>query len=170
VPPRIPDAKRAEILADINAGTKGRNQIARDHDVSVSTVTKIAAEEGATTAFDRSQTKNATAAAVADSRAVRAATARRMLAKANELLDQMDQPHVVFNIGGKDNTYTEHLMDRPPTADLRNLMTCAAIALDKHLAIEKHDGDQGAEAAKSMLGDLAAGLRAVYDASGLAGQ
>lgn len=160
--PRIPDRKRQAIADDIRAG-KPRNQVARDHDVSAGTVTNIARESGLTEAFDRSATKNATAALVADNKALRAITSRRMLVKANELLDQMDQPHIVFNIGGKDNVYTEHLMDRPPTTDLRNLMTSAAVAIDKHAVLEKLDSDSGADAARSMLGALAEGLQAAAD-------
>lgn len=143
---------------DIVAGAKGRNQIAREHDVSVGTVTKIAKESGATDAFDRSQTKNATEAVIADSRALRASTARRLIVKANDLLDQMDQPHIVFNIGGKDNIYTEQLMAKPPTGDLRNLMVTAATAIDKHIVLDRHDAtDPGAMG--SLLGTLLEGLQ-----------
>lgn len=159
MPRPLPDRKRAAILADIEAGQKSRNQIARDHGVSVSTVTKLAPPGS----FDRSQTKNATAAAVADNRRIRAQISRRLLTKANELLNQMDQPHIVFNIGGKDNVYTEHLMDRPPTTDLRNLMTSAAVAIDKHAVLEKLDSDTGADQARSMLGALAEGLAVAAD-------
>jgi hypothetical protein len=147
VPPRLPDDKRAAIQADIEASQKSRNQIARDHDVSVGTVTNIAKAAGLTTAFDRSQTKTATEAKKADNAALRASTSRRLLEKANELLDQMDQPHVAFHFGGKDNTYNEKQLDRPPVADLRNLMTAAAVAVDKHLVIEKHDNSGESHAA-----------------------
>lgn len=150
---RIPDDKRNAIADDIRAG-KPRNQIARDHDISAGTVTNIAREIGLTSAFDRSATKNATAAAVADNRAWRALTSRRFLKKANDLLDQMDQPHIVFNIGGKDNVYTEHLMDRPPTADLRNLIVSAATAFDKHLAQDRHDAGGDVSEVESLLDSL----------------
>ena len=97
-----------------------------------------------------------------DNKALRVSTARRMLIKANELLDQMDQPHIVFNIGGKDNIYTEQLMDRPPTVDLRNLMITAATALDKHLVLEKHDAGAGTDAdhAVSAIGQIGEALTA----------
>lgn len=161
MPAPIPATKRAAILAEVRAGAKGRNQIARDHGVSVGSVTKIAKDADLPEAFDRSLTKNATKAAVADNRAIRAATARRLLLKANDLLDQMDQPYTVFNIGGKDNTYAEHKMNRPPTADLRNLMVTAATALDKHLALDRHDTSDPGEMA-SLLGTLLGGLQAKH--------
>ena len=147
MPRPIPDDVRQAVIDDIRAGEKSRNQIARDHDVSVGTVTNIARRAGLTAAFDRSATKNATEAAKADNAALRASTSRRLLIKANELLDQMDQPHTAFNFGGKDNTYNEKQLSRPPVSDLRNLMTAAAVAVDKHLVIEKHDNSGESHAA-----------------------
>lgn len=165
MPPRIPDDKRAAILTDTRAGTKSRAQIARDHDVSPQTVGNLAKAANITDAFSRLQTKNATEAAVVDSRARRAMIAARMLTKAVELLDQMDQPHIVFNIGGKDNIYTEHTMSRPPTADLRNLMVTAATAVDKHLALDRHDSTDPGEMA-SLLGTLFGGLQTKHGDGG----
>jgi len=159
MPKPLSARKRNAILADIEAGTKARNQIARDHGVSPSTVTKIARDAAIEDAFDRSKLKDALQAKAADDKACRLATSRRFLAKANELLDQMDQPHVVFNIGGKDNIYTEHLMDRPPTGDLRNLMVSAATAFDKHMAQQRHDSDdqQGLNAVDTWLRGMLGG-------------
>lgn len=137
--PRIPDDVRAAILDDIKAGQKSRNQIARDHHVGVGSVTNIAKHAGLTDAFDRSSTKNATEAARLDNAALRATTSRRLLEEANRFLDDLHRPHVAFNFGGKDNSYNEREMPEPPIADKRNLMTAAAIAIDKHLAVEKHD-------------------------------
>lgn len=161
MPPRIPDDKRAAILADIQSGALGARRIADKHGVAPSTITKIAKESGVQDAFERSQTKNATEAAALDNKALRVRTARRFLDKANELLDQMDQPHLVFNFGGKDNTYEEHTLQKPPTGDLKNLMVSAATAIDKHLVLERHDAsDPGAAA--SLLGTLLAGLQAKH--------
>lgn len=157
MPTRLPDDKRDAIIADIHNG-HGRNAIARAHAVSPSTVTAIAREAGIDDAFDRAATKKATQATLDDNKARRAALARRMLDKANDLLDQMDQPHLVFNIGGKDNVYTEHTMPSPPTGDLRNLMVAAATAIDKHLVLERHDSDtQGLSAVDAWLRDVLGG-------------
>lgn len=145
--PRIPDDKRAAIEADIRAGQKSRNQIARDHDVSVGSVTNIAKGLGLTTAFDRSATKNATKAAQLDAKARRAVLQHRFLDRAERALDDMERAHLVFNFGGKENTYAEHLLDRPPTGDQRNLMIIAATGLDKSIAIDRHDADTMANAA-----------------------
>jgi hypothetical protein len=65
VPRPLSEPKRQAILADIEAGQKSRNQIARDHKVSVSSVTKLAP----TDAFDRSKMKKALAARQIDHKA-----------------------------------------------------------------------------------------------------
>lgn len=142
MPKPIPAAKRAAVLRDIKAGGP-RNLIARAHGVSPGTVTGIAKAEGLTGAFDRSQTKSATEAAVADNKARRAATSRRFLDKCNDLMDRMDRPHLAFAFGGKDNTYNEHQLPEPPVDALRSLMTAAAVAFDKHLAADRHDAEDG---------------------------
>lgn len=147
--PPIDPAVRDAIIADFGTD-KARNAIARDHGVSPSTVTKVAQEVGHE--FDRAATKHATQAAVVDNKARRAEISRKFLEKADKLLDQMDQPHLVFNFGGKDNDYNERTLDKPPTADLRNLMTSAAIAFDKHMAADRHDNDdQGLAAVDAWL-------------------
>jgi transposase-like protein len=156
VPAPTPPDVREAVLRDIERGGSSTRQIGARHGVSDATVRKIAKEAGLT--FSREQTKNATEAKVADNKARRAEIARKFLDKADALLDQMDQPHVAFNFGGRDNTYNEKLMDRPPIADIRNLMTSAAIAFDKHLAADRHDSDDQGLAAvdawiRDMLGD-----------------
>ncbi|WP_052720211.1 hypothetical protein [Actinoplanes rectilineatus] len=158
MPPRIPDDVRAAILDDIRSGVLGNRKIATKHGVSSGTVTNIARQAGVSDAFERTHTKKATEAAALDNKALRVKTARRFLNKANELLDQMDQPHLVFNFGGKDNTYEEHLLQRPPTGDLKNLLVSAATAIDKHLVLERHDVSDPATAG-SLLSALLAGLQ-----------
>jgi len=97
--------------------------------------------------WDRSKTKAATDARVADNKARRAALESTLLVKADQLIAQIDAPHVVFNFGGKDNTYEEHLLKKPPTSDIRNLMQSAGIAIDRSLKLADHDGTGGDNAA-----------------------
>jgi len=156
VPPPLDPAKRAAIAEDIRAG-KARNAIARERGVSPATVSNIARENNLT--FDRTLTETATRAKQIDNKARRAALAERLLDKATDLLDLMDEPYLVYAFGGKDNDYNEHLRDRPPATDLRNLMTSAAVAIDKHAVLEKLDTDSGAAGARSMLGELGAALQ-----------
>jgi transposase-like protein len=160
MPKPIPDDVRAAILEDIRAGEMGCRAIARDHDVDPATVSKIAKDAGIADAFQRGQTENATIARQADNAALRASTSRRFLDEANKLLDDLHQPCTVFNFGGKDNTYEEHELPEPPSAEKRNLIVAAATAFDKHLAADRHDGNTGGDvtAARSLLGDLGRAL------------
>ncbi|MET7333289.1 winged helix-turn-helix domain-containing protein [Nonomuraea sp. NPDC005650] len=148
--PTISDQKRAEILDDIRAGEKSARQIARDHGVAQSTVSKLAKDAGIANAFDRSKTKNATEAARADNAALRASTSRRFLEECNRFLDDLHRPHTAWNFGGKDNTYNEKTFDEPPTGDKRNLIVAAATAIDKHLAVERHDNSGESQAAVDL--------------------
>lgn len=139
MPPRLPDTTRDAILGEIRAGELSCRAIAKKHGVSAATVSSIGKTVDG--AFERTQTKNATAAVVADNAAVRAATSRRFLDKANWFMDLMDQPYTVFAFGGKDNVYREHTLQRPPIPELRNLMVSAATAFDKHLRADQYDAD-----------------------------
>jgi hypothetical protein len=159
--PRIDPAKRAAIEADIRARRKGRNEIARDHGVSVGSVTRIAQQiqdNQEPPAFDRSSTKRATEAKIADDMVKRQRVSRAFLDRAEQLLGELDRPYLVFNFGGKDNTYNEHQLEKPPVEVIRNLITSAAVAFDKHLAQDRHDSERGDEA-RSLLADLVSGLR-----------
>ena len=64
--------------------------------------------------WDRSKTKAATDARVADNKARRAALESTLLAKADQLIAQIDAPHVVFNFGGKDNTFEKRTWTAHP--------------------------------------------------------
>lgn len=158
------------ILADIRAAASGApdqsiRRIADRYNVSTRKVRTIARDNELGHAWSNraDHTAAATAARVADMRQRRLDFADRLLEEAEGLVDQIHQPHIVFNIGGKDNTYTEHLLDRPPTSDIRNLMQSAAIAFDRHLAALKHDTFDGSEASTSLVGQLAAGFTAAYE-------
>jgi hypothetical protein len=140
VPKPLDAAVRAAILTDIRAGTLSRNAIARKHGVAQSTVTKLAKDTGDTTAFDRSQTKKATAAAVADNASERAAQSAQMLRLTRVAMDR--------------------LAATLPSASPMVAVTAFGILADKHLAFEAHDAvGTGTEDVRSMLGDLAEGIR-----------
>jgi hypothetical protein len=143
MPARIPTDTRAAILADIRAGRKSRARIARDHDVAPSTVAQIAKYAGLTNPFARTQTKNATEAAQADNTARRVALTTRLLHLGEQAITQAEAG----------------LAD----ASALQAATIAGIAVDKHLALVRHDADPGLDTAKSMLVALAAGLGVAYE-------
>jgi transposase-like protein len=152
--PVSPD-ERARV-AELHGQGWSRNAIARDLDRSLSVVTKIARSQDLS--FDREQTKAATAARQTDLKALRTATMERLLTIANEQLDRIGEEALVYAFGGKDNDYSEHKLDRPPPGDVRNLMTAAAIAIDKHVVLDRHDTDSGAAEAIGVLGKFMSGL------------
>lgn len=114
---------KAEKIADDVARLAGtgmsRNRIAEQLGVAAGTVTKAARLRGVE--FDRAQTIAATEAVVHDARASRASLASRMVAAAHAGLDAFHQALAAGN-----------------STDARNWMTAAAIASDKHLALDLH--------------------------------
>ncbi|SOD72732.1 paired box domain-containing protein [Jatrophihabitans sp. GAS493] len=153
-PPLTP-AEKKRIVDLAKAGTT-RNDIARQLGVSTGTVSKVAA--AANVSFNRDATAAATHARKVDNAARRAAIIATLYTRAEEFLEQMTMPHLAFAFGGKDNVYAEHLLERPPTSDIRNLMSSAGTALTKAIDLEKVDASQGTEDVKSMLADLGRAL------------
>lgn len=157
MPPPLPAKKRAAILADIQAGAKSRNQIARDHGVSASTVTNIANDSGMANAFDRTQTENATRARAVDVKALREQLKLDLLDDAQRLRRRAWEPYqvVVSTPQGADVVTIE----QPPLSEVRSAYTAVGIAIDKSLVLEKHDSTGGDTGAASMLDALAEGIR-----------
>lgn len=160
MPPRIPDDKRAAILVDIEAGTKGRNQIARDHGVSVGTVTNIAnTAAGGQTNFDRSATEKGTRAAAADNRARRARIASELLDDVERLRKRAWDPYTYYERGQMGPELVT--LDQPPLKEAKEAYVSIGICLQRHAELEKFDLDRGDEGARSMLGDLAEAIKQV---------
>ncbi len=167
MPPKLSDDKRAAILADIQAGTKGRNQIARDHGVALSTVTKIAKDAGSTDAFDRSQTAKGTRAVQEDNRARRARIASELLDDIAAFRERAWSPYTYYERGSDGPELVT--LDRPPLKEAKEAYVAIGISLQRHMELEKFDAGTGDEGARSMLGDLAEALEQVARGTG-AGQ
>lgn len=130
--PRISDETRAAIIDDVKAG-KARNEIARDRDVSAGSVTNIAHAAGLS--FDRSATRNATSASVADSASRRAALAERLIVLAELSMEQT--------------------IRELRKASSRDAATVMGIAIDKHRALIDMDRDpEGLTAVDAWLRSL----------------
>jgi hypothetical protein len=151
-------------VRELHAQGLGRNAIAREIGRAQRTVSVIAAELGLT--FDTSMTEDATRARIAQLAALRADTALDLHLDALKLTQQMWEPAVVFNFGGKENTFNSRQVDEPPAVDKKALMSAAGIALEKSLKLVPPADDSGAEDARSMLGQLMRGLKAAYDEAG----
>jgi transposase-like protein len=162
MPKPLPARKRAAILRDIKTARdngKSAGQIARDHGVARSTVTKIAADTGNSDAFERTQTAKAARAKQADNKSKRTQLQADLLDDAQALRKRAWSPYQVV-VGSAEGAEIVEL-DLPPLPDVRAAYTSIGIIVDKDRAYEKDkaDGD-GAENAKSMLGRLFTGLAA----------
>ena len=92
----------------------------------------------------------------------RVALAEDLQADAERLTEQMWQPAVIYNFGGKDNDYNWEQVPEPPADAKKNLMASAGMAIDRSLKLCPPTDDGGAEAARSMVGQLMSGIAAVY--------
>lgn len=157
MPKPLSTRKRNAILADIKAGAKARNQIARDHGVSPGSVTGIAKAAGIESAFDRSKTKDATHAREADCKALRAQLKLDLLKDAQRLRERIWGSYkVVVSIPLGAEVVT---LDEVPLTEMRSGYTALGIAVDKSLRLEQHDADGGDGASavdewlRGMLGE-----------------
>lgn len=142
---------RARAIELIRGGM-ARNAVARELRIAPSTVTKIAQDENLT--FDRGPTAAAVAARQLDMKARRLELIEELMSKAADHLVAIDQPFLAFSFGGKDNTYEEHTLDRPPTGDLLNLHRATSIALKDARDLIRDDDDEGVGEAESLLMNL----------------
>lgn len=148
----VEEPTRARAIELIESGMP-RNAIARELSIAPSSVSGIARDAGLS--FDRAnQTASATAARVHDLKVRRLELIDELMAKAVDHLVAIDQPFLAFNIGGKDNTYTDHELDRAPTGDILNLHRSASLALKDARELIHDDDDEGVAEAESLLMNL----------------
>lgn len=151
------DPQRAQELADAGMSCRG---IAKELGCAPSTVSRWAERAGVV--FDRAQTAAAVKAHTVDLAAGRIRLAEKMLAASEAMLDDIDGEYLVYNFGGKDNDYNEHLLDTAPVEVKRNIITTAGITFDKLTRIVEKS-DTGLEQAVGVLDTLAEGFRAAAD-------
>ena len=145
----VTDAERQRII-ELHAAGKSRNDIAAEIGRAPSVVSRTAAQLGLS--FDRSATKAATAAKVADAKSRRAALLLNLLSDAERLREQIWSPHEYVDHGGKDFDEARWTQHEPTAADKLKLMQAAGIAVDKSLRLEQHDADaQGLAAVDAWL-------------------
>ncbi|WP_341935327.1 helix-turn-helix domain-containing protein [Microbacterium sp. LWO14-1.2] len=149
--------ERAKALFDQGMS---RNAIARELDLDPATITRWAKRAGVE--FDRSETEAATKAHTIDLAAGRIRLAEKMLAASEDMLDRIDDEYVVYNFGGKDNTFEQRTLDSAPVEVRRNVITTAGITFDKLTRIVERS-DTGLEQAVGVLDTLAEGFRAAAD-------
>ncbi|WP_151480635.1 hypothetical protein [Streptomyces albicerus] len=153
-----------ERVRELHALRMGRNEIAREIGRAQRTVSVIAQELGLV--FDTTMTEDATRARVAQLAEKRAILADALTDDALKLTEQVWAPALIYNFGGKDNTYEYREVDEPPAIDKKALMTAAGIAVEKSLKLVPPTDDAGADDARSMLGQLMRGLKSAYEEAG----
>jgi hypothetical protein len=152
--PVSPD-ERARV-AELHAKGWARNAIARDLDRSLSVVTGIARAQNLS--FDREQTKAATAAKVADVKALRAQLSLDLLADAQRLRERAWSEYSYY-----EKTPTKPIrvtLDLPPLSEARNAFVSIAVCVDKHAVLTNLDTDNGSAEAVGVLGRFMDGLNA----------
>src|SRR5512146_2047859 len=136
MPAPLPDATR-QLVVDLLPTGKSCRQIAREAGVSPDTVSRIAKKEGH--AFGRANIRRAQEARLAYGAEWRADFARKLAADLEAMRQQLSMRHLVFNFGGRDNTYEEHELSEPPTTAKRDLMNCITSGIRALLDIDRHD-------------------------------
>jgi hypothetical protein len=160
---RLTNEQREAVIADLRAtaGTPegAYRRVAARCELSIASVAKIAQECGFTPAnSDRERTRTATRAKVVDNAARRTEIAAKLLDVADEAIEDMSRQALVYNFGGRDNTYAERMLSRPDFRGRRDLALIAKTALDSHKMLDQYDSDASQAAAvdawlKSMIGD-----------------
>lgn len=151
LPNQTPPAKITEIQRLAKEGLT-LSKIAKETGVSRNTCKKYAEVVGVDFGANRNPglevaVKNRTL----DLKARRQELAIRLLDETDQLLDSLHQKHLAFSFGGKDNDYNEQEIDAPPAADKKHIVSAASLLMQKHLEYIKHDSDNGASEAVSII-------------------
>ncbi len=141
-------------------------QIANQTGVSVGTVRAVAARNNVDTSDRVAHVEQAATMNKARGAERRNALIERLYAQADRLMDQMDQPTLVYSFGGKENTYNEHTITEPTFADKRNIMQSVGIALQRanDLELRNSEGDS-IENARGLIHRLVVGIEASVQAA-----
>lgn len=155
----LTDAERQHILDLIQSG-KGCAEIASEVGRAPDTVSRLAKSIGWT--FGVTNLARAHEARSAYSAERRAVVAARAQERAEELLEKMSGRYLVFNFGGKENTYAEHELDEPPIEAIRQMAQAFRDLQRTVLDIDRHDNrqDEGVSAVDAWLRDLVGGAAA----------
>lgn len=145
-----------DTLTALNADGISLTECARRMERSKGPVSRASQRLGLT--WDRTRTAVATQAAVTDAKARRAALQLSLLGDAERLRQQLWQPTIAFNFGGKDNTYNEHQLEQPTFTDQLKIMQATGIAVDRSLKLADHDDGTGAAQVVGLLQQTAAAL------------
>lgn len=152
----LTDQERDDIARLLQDG-KSHAEIARTVGRATGTVANVAKAIGHTGDQSASlRVRRANEGRSAYSAERRASIAATLTQRAEELLAEMEGRYLVFNFGGKDNTYEEHELESPPIEAKRQMIQAAREAIRTVLDIDRHDNrqDEGAAAVDQWLRDI----------------
>jgi hypothetical protein len=160
-PRPVTDDDRQQLRA-LHADGHGRNEIARRMKRSPRTISVLAEELGLD--FDRTHTAVATEARKVDAKARRAAIIDGLYDVVEDDLGYLKQggDYAMAEVSMGDVVRYE--LDRLTAQDRKALIGGISTATTAAAKLEAIDSNGGADEAKSMLGQLAAGLTAAYEA------
>lgn len=156
-------SEERERIRDLAASGMTRNDIVRETGRSPGTVSSVAKTYGL--GFDRTAVKAATQAKAADLAARREAMRHRLMARAEHLMDQVESgawQTIVKTTGGAE---TVELLGFVPVRDERDAAWSVGTYLANEERLAKSVTDAGVDAAKSVIGNVMDGLRALYQDS-----
>ncbi|MFJ3834457.1 helix-turn-helix domain-containing protein [Streptomyces sp. NPDC090054] len=146
-------------LRALHAEGHGRNEIARRLDRSPRTISVHAARMHLS--FACTATEEATRVRKIQLEEKRVILADALADDALRLSAQVWEPTVVYNFGGKDNTYEEKAVPEPPPADKRALMAAATSAAAQSLRLVPPETEtQGMAAVDQWLRGMMGGTPA----------
>ncbi len=155
--PITPDEEQQ--IRTLHAQDIACKEIARRLGRSPSTISKAAKRLGLL--FDRARTQQATQAKRVDAKARRAQLSLDLLDDAARLRRRLWQPSVQVFPSGKGPARVT--LDLPPAKDARDFVLAVHTAIRGHADLERLDSDTGADAARSMLGQLGEALQVAAD-------
>lgn len=150
---------RARVIELARAG-KGRNEIAREVGINVSTVTKIAKENGL--AFDRAATAVAVAVRSTDLKARRQTIVSRLYGLAERDLDRLEAPTFTATARAANGTTVTTVLNVVPSDEARALSAAIGQNLNSAAKTAAIDADQGDLLVKGLLGAALDGIREKY--------
>ncbi|WP_067483798.1 helix-turn-helix domain-containing protein [Actinomadura hibisca] len=139
----------------LHAEGLSRNAIARELGRSMAAVSAAAERMGLE--FDRARTRAATKAKQIDAKAKRAQLSLDLLNDGERLRTRLWEPTEVVVSTPKGPVRVT--LPLPPARDARDIMAAVHTAIRGHADLERLDSDSGADAAKSMLGQLGEALQ-----------
>lgn len=157
---RITDEERDHIRA-LHAQGLSRNRIAREVGRSMTAVTTVCETLGLS--FDRTRTKNATAAAALDIAERRERLRARLIGRAEYLMDAVEAGRwrtLTKTTGGAEQ---EAELPFVPVRDERDAAWSIGTYLANEERLAKAGGDAKTDTAKSVIEALFDGLRTVHD-------